>query len=189
MKRRRFVIGTGVLAASTSIVLGSGAFTSTKANRSISISVADEDPNAFLAIDAESEIAEIDDEDGTIEITVDDELGTNGGTGVGTNSTYTFWNVFSVQNLGTKPIDVYGKPGSLSNHEEGDSEKPEIVEPEDSEITVTLLDDNGHELNLEGIHPGDPKEVVSVKLDTSGVESDGSSHLAEYVLIAESVEE
>ncbi|MFC4542688.1 hypothetical protein ACFO5R_12225 [Halosolutus amylolyticus] len=186
MKRRRFVIGTGVFAASTSIVLGSGAFTTTTADRSVSISVADEDPNAFLAITAESEIAEVG-EDGTIEITIDEQLGTNDGKGVGVDSSYTFWNVFSVQNYGTNPVNVYGEPGHLEDHE-GGAGTPEIVEPTDNEITVTLLDGNGNELDIQELQPGDPKETVSVKIDTTDVEPGAEPHQAEYVLVAEAVE-
>lgn len=110
MNRRKFVAGLGALAASGGAAIGTGAFTSVTANRTVSVNVSDE-AQAYLGIeqgpapngDFASEAS------GTGEVAMDfnDSITTDpegSGTGVGQDSTYDFDAVFTVSNQGTQTV-------------------------------------------------------------------------------------
>jgi hypothetical protein len=108
MKRRRLMIGFGGLAALVSAV-GSGAFSSVRAQRDISVSVA-ADSNAFLTLRQSSgpngEFAT--ETGGELGLSFADADGT--GRGLGTDSTYEFDDVFQVRNRGTQSVYVWAVP-------------------------------------------------------------------------------
>jgi hypothetical protein len=110
MKRRQFVVGLGAIAAGGAAI-GTGAFTSTEADRSVSVSVADED-QAYLALSpTQADNATFATQDsGTnnqIAIDINDAAGTEkNGEGVGLHSVYEFDNVFQVENQGTQEVEV-----------------------------------------------------------------------------------
>ncbi|WP_136718161.1 right-handed parallel beta-helix repeat-containing protein [Halorientalis salina] len=105
MRRRKLLIGVGGLAGGSGI-LGTGAFTSVSAERSVSVSVADDDA-AFL------KLTPSDGPNGAYATTTNGQLeldftGTDaGGGGLGTDSTYRFDDVFEVTNQGTQPVGVW----------------------------------------------------------------------------------
>jgi hypothetical protein len=112
MNRRQLLAGLGAAAAGGGAALGTGAFTSVEAQRSVTVNVADED-QAYLGID---------EVDGTTypnatfatqntknEISLDfnDNTETNDGSeGVGLDSDYEFDNVFEIENQGTQEVEV-----------------------------------------------------------------------------------
>lgn len=115
MRRRRFLAGVGGLTTAGSVALGTGAFTSVEAERSVSVAVA-KDYRAFLrmdtigseGIDGEntgrsfvngSEIA--------FEIPGDEDGENSNAEGVGLDSVYEFHDLFSVSNQGTQPVELY----------------------------------------------------------------------------------
>lgn len=115
MRRRRFLAGAGSLIGAASVALGTGAFTSVEAERSVSIAVA-KDYRAFLrmdpigdeGIDGEntgrsfvngSEIA--------FEIPGDEDGENPDGDGVGLDSIYEFHDLVAVSNQGTQPVQLY----------------------------------------------------------------------------------
>ena len=106
MKRRQILAGLGGLAG-VSGVLGTGAFTSVRAERSVSVAVA-ADENAFLSMEPSETI------NGRKFATVNGgqlalDFGANGrGQGVGTDSSYYFDDVFTVTNQGTQSVYVWG---------------------------------------------------------------------------------
>ncbi|QGX93653.1 DUF1102 domain-containing protein [Haloplanus rallus] len=112
MKRRQLLAGVG-MAAAGSTVFGTGAFTSTTAQRSVSVGVANEE-NAYLSLDDElpqgrTENASIsEDIQSQGNELVLDFNGNNigGGQGVGKDSIYEFDNIFVIENQGTQPIFV-----------------------------------------------------------------------------------
>ena len=100
MERRKFVIGLGSAAAGASALVGSGAFNIVRAERDITVNVAD-DPFAYLGLDPESEYAETD--SGQLAITFEDN---SQGNGINDNAKSVFYNVFRITNQGTKDVQV-----------------------------------------------------------------------------------
>jgi len=109
MKRRKFLIGSGALAAAGSAALGTGAFSGVAATRSVSIEVA-ADPNGYLGLrplDGEDGRPETDngsmyvelDDDGALVIEIGDNQ--NGGEGVNTDARTMFDSLFEICNQGT----------------------------------------------------------------------------------------
>jgi len=115
MRRRRFLAGVGTLVGAGSAALGTGAFTSVEAERSVSIAVA-KDYRAFLRMDPIGD--EGIDGDNTGRSMVNgravrfeipgDESGENpDADGVGLDSVYRFHDLVTVSNQGTQPIELY----------------------------------------------------------------------------------
>ncbi|WP_277539962.1 hypothetical protein [Haloarcula laminariae] len=112
MNRRKFLIGAGSLAAGSAAAMGTGAFTSVQAERTVSVSVAD-DSNALLALSSTSG------PNGTYAETTGDnqvkvDISNASGSGVNDDSKTKILDIFSVQNQGTQPAAVYVPPGSVS---------------------------------------------------------------------------
>lgn len=108
MNRRKFVLGLGATAAAGATALGSGAFTSVKADRSVTVNVAG-DSDAFLAlepIDGSPNSEEfVDTDGGTLAIQVTDTGA--GGKGVNGQAVYLFDDLFRVTNRGTQGVYVF----------------------------------------------------------------------------------
>lgn len=115
MNRRQLLAGLGAAAAGGGAALGTGAFTSVEADRSVNVSVADED-QAYLAIDKAQTQGGNDTENATfvsqnkkneISIDINDANGVEDpGQGVGLDSVYEFDKVFTIENQGTQEIEV-----------------------------------------------------------------------------------
>lgn len=117
MKRRELIAGVGSLTAGSSVAIGSGAFTSVNANRDIDVRIA-EDDKAYLRLKPiRADFARED--DGSLVLTIDDDLSTaaatnddvdseDTGDGVGTDSVYSFDDIFTIQNQGTNGVRVFG---------------------------------------------------------------------------------
>jgi len=114
MNRRQLLAGLGVAAVSGGAALGTGAFTSVEAKRTVSVSVADEN-QAYLALSpansANSNFAFQDSStDGKNQLSLDfNSVSGVSGQGVGNSSDYSFDDVFVVENQGTQSVDLYIK--------------------------------------------------------------------------------
>lgn len=119
MNRRRFLAGVGGLAAAGGTALGTGAFTSVEAERSVSVTTADDD-RAFLRLEPIPK----DGIDGnptqrsssTGEVVLFDIPGPGNGEnpdaqGVGLDSIYEFHDLLTVVNQGTQPVQLYSTYG------------------------------------------------------------------------------
>lgn len=115
MRRRRFLAGVGGLSAAGSVALGTGAFTSVEAERSVSIAVADDD-RAFLRMEPLVKDGVDDEPTGrsrTYGETISFSLpGTGEGEsqsaeGVGLDSVYEFHDLLRVSNRGTQPVQLH----------------------------------------------------------------------------------
>lgn len=124
MKRRSFLTAFGASVGATGLTLGSGAFTTVSAERTISVRVAD-DFRAFLRLEPipnegiHGEITERSSTAGRVvsfEIPGDgDGENTNSG-GVAADSVYEFHNLLQVINQGTQSVRVYSTyDGSLTD--------------------------------------------------------------------------
>jgi len=114
MDRRKFLVGMGSLAAGGAAVLGSGAFTTVDASRTVDVAVVD-DSQALLGLDARTDNANraYADESGDV-VTVD--LSANAeAAGINDNATTTIYDIFSIENQGTRDAVVYADPATLQN--------------------------------------------------------------------------
>lgn len=114
MKRRKFLLGAGSIAAGGAAVLGSGAFTTAEATRDVEVSVVTDEtgylslfpnPNYRGADGSKSPFAVTRSGPGELKLAFGDSG--NGGTGVAPNSTYFFeQRIFNIVNQGTTDVGV-----------------------------------------------------------------------------------
>jgi hypothetical protein len=172
MKRRNLLIGVGSVAAGGTLAIGTGAFTSVSAQRTVTVDV-EEDSDALLKLqDVGSGKRSVTD-DGKLELSIpgeDEDQYPNGDPtnpdGIAPDSVYKFGadaggdpgdGLFTVTNQGTQPVDVYGTDGS-----EADEPSVAIFDAETDDILTK----------------GDPYESLGVgktlhcgiRLDTHGVD-------------------
>jgi hypothetical protein len=112
MQRRKLLTAMGSLAAGGAAAMGTGAFTSVSANRTVNVSVAD-DANALLALEQagtgpNSQYAEV--SDGEVTIDLDNSDTANGGSGVNGNAVTNVLDIFKIRNQGTQPVAVFVDP-------------------------------------------------------------------------------
>jgi len=130
MNRRTLIAGFGSLTASSMLAMGTGAFTSVSANRTVSVQTAS-DYDAFLTL-TQRGVGERSEMDGTpsqleFELPGDDEDEHPSGNptdpqGLGTDSVYRFGRdakgeasgLFSVENQGTQPVQIYSTQSETS---------------------------------------------------------------------------
>jgi hypothetical protein len=175
MKRRRLLASVGALAGGGSLALGTGAFTSVSAERSVSVAVA-KDYRAFLrlepigdeGIDGETTGRSfINGERAEFEIPGDDDGENPSAEGVAPDSVYQFHDLLHISNRGTQPIKVYSQYGGSNLNE------------------LSLVTDNGR---LSQTQPTlDVGEGIDVGLyiDTHGTETD--SYDETLTIVAERV--
>ncbi|MGB9986585.1 hypothetical protein [Salarchaeum japonicum] len=132
MKRRNLLTGLGALTASASLGLGTGAFSSVSAKRSLSVSVAD-DYDALLQLTERGKGGRSRGDGGVVELKLpsNDRRVKDPSIGLGVDSVYEFDDdadattddgLFGIANHGTQPVDVYSES------------------PESSDIDVELYD-------------------------------------------------
>lgn len=115
MKRRKVIFGLGTTAVSGAAVLGSGAFSSVEANRSVTVEVAD-DTEAFLALIPTSEYAI--ERNGLFTLDLSSSNPTDaGGTGVNANAETIIKDAFKIENRGTQTVEITFEGGTLSGIE------------------------------------------------------------------------
>ncbi|WP_262175039.1 hypothetical protein [Haloarcula laminariae] len=110
MNRRKFLIGAGSLAAGSAAAMGTGAFTSVSANRTVSVNTAS-DANAFLALNT-SEGGENSDYvqtgGGQVNIQLSSSNNYNeDASGVNQDGITRILDLFDVENQGTQNVFVY----------------------------------------------------------------------------------
>lgn len=116
MQRRKFLAGLGTLAAGSAAAVGTGAFTSVEANRSVSVTT-NSDDDAFLAFetgDATNSDYASGANSGTVSIDLDSDAGV-GGSGVNKEGTSQINDIFKIRNQGTQAVVVYVDPSSISS--------------------------------------------------------------------------
>jgi len=169
MQRRKFVIGLGALAAGGTAAVGSGAFSSVSAERSVSVKTT-EDTNANLAFFANDEFEGNEDtyvmesENGTIELTFDN---------VNRDAVTTYDDLFVVQNNGTQSIRLFvandpGEPGEdpIWGSGVGTDGPMDIKHPEGGSMVGGNFQQTRAEGSIE-LEPGE-KLTLTVLLDTRG---------------------
>ena len=110
MERRKFVVGLGSLAAGGAAAMGSGAFASVEATRSVNVNVAG-DKSAYLGLDETSPYAQV--KGKQLALNFDDNG--EGGKGVNADAVTTFDGVFKMMNNGPNDLDITIDKSGLDN--------------------------------------------------------------------------
>lgn len=189
MERRKFVIGLGSLAAGGAAAMGTGAFSSAQAERTVSVDVAADD-QAYVELSAVDERF-ADDEGNQLSISFDEE---GDGEGLNEDSTFVFDDLFSVgiasglsdtkeywvgiipdgfDDLdGDRPVKVYaededGSPEQDGQYYELNGNYPATIEadPEDQPEDDLITLDPGESFN------------VSLQIDTAASDEGGELHV------------
>jgi hypothetical protein len=117
MQRRNLLIGMGSLAAGGAATIGTGAFSTVTANRTVNVSVAD-DNDALLAFDASGNDNSAYATKSGAQISIDLDSSnstTEGGEGINQDATTEIFDIFDVENQGTQNAIVYVPPTSVDN--------------------------------------------------------------------------
>ncbi|MFC7072310.1 hypothetical protein ACFQJ7_05405 [Halovenus rubra] len=170
MKRRKFLIGAGALAAGGATALGTGAFSRVEAERTVSIDV-ETDSNAYLGLSKLSnssnsqQFAEV--SDGKLSVNIGDSG--NGGSGVNPDSTTYFDDMFQLSNNGVAEANI---SYSFPTYNSGSNGHPDLTNnwktPTDSNWAICFyyLDSND---NRQMITPNDAVSLDAGNSDKIGV--------------------
>ena len=185
--RRKFIAGLGALATGSAAAMGTGAFTSVRAERNINVAVAG-DHEAYLALDAS--VSNYAEETGnTLALQFDGSNSGQNGEGLNANADTTFQNVMRIENQGTETVRL-----QLANDEAAaggigtiPSTGPMVVSYTDSEFTGANSQTtpfaaspapgywNSSDVNGQDIGPGDDLYVHFAFFLNGDIESLGSS--------------
>jgi len=164
MQRRNLLIGMGSLAAGGAATIGTGAFTSVRAERSINVSTAG-DVDAYLGLDASTSVY-AEQISGQLELQFDGSNSGQNGDGLNANADTLFTDVFRIENNGTNdirvqiknegnlddlpdgPMAVFYSTNSLGNSSPATNATPFASSPEAGYW-------NGSNLNAQDLVPGD----------------------------------
>jgi hypothetical protein len=155
MQRRKFIAGLGSIAAAGAAAMGTGAFTSVEADRTLSIETAG-DANAFLGF------TKADDGSGNVypnaeeyvdlssgsQLSLDFTQTDDGGSGINEDAKTTFDNLFDIHNNGTQDVvltvksDLIASQGGFlgiyaENSQGDDSDNTGLSYPDDGDNTDT----------------------------------------------------
>jgi len=105
MKRRKFVVGLGSLAAGASAVMGTGAVTSQTASRDLTVSTASDNSGAYVGlVQLSSHNSQAFANPSGQELVLDVSNNGNGGTGINVDGHSRFDDLFGIVNQGTQDV-------------------------------------------------------------------------------------
>jgi hypothetical protein len=149
MNRRKFTVGLGSLATAGAAAIGTGAFTSVEANRSIEVDVAN-DANAFFSLEGDGEY--VSESGDTIVIALGGPTTSGGGEGFNDNAKTEVEEVVTIRNQGTQPAEVgFGNP-----EQEEVLDFPAQGDFNPARVTLTIADNNESDAEL---GPGDETSI------------------------------
>ncbi|ADD04910.1 uncharacterized protein Nmag_1331 [Natrialba magadii ATCC 43099] len=185
MHRRKFIIGLGAAVSGIGAAMGTGAFSSVEADRSVAITVAD-DSTAYLALDATDNTTEFVDQDadGQFRVRLDDSV--TAGEGVNPNAVTRIEEAFTIRYQGTNGSGP-GDQGAVNTRLFNDGEDVTEALPEDVvQFVPTEAWPNGGQSDLTvpgraaSFGPGEAA-AVDIVLDTTVLEDGGSGLLLDQI--------
>jgi hypothetical protein len=175
MERRKFVVGLGALASGSAAAMGTGAFSSVTADRTATVSIAD-DSSAFLGLTVgNSELSEYVDESGnTISIKLAGENVQGGG--VNPDAITKFDDLLQISNSGSQEVEV-----TISTGQE---------DPTLSDLSSYItIDDNNDNSFVDGVNIGQGNsKMVNVEFDLEGITNTYSNSDLTLVFTAEATD-
>ena len=147
MERRKFVVGLGALASGSAAAMGTGAFSSAQAERSVSVTVAD-DRSGYIELNKLDDRF-VNDEGDALEIAIGDE---GDASGANADSIFEFEDLFSIGIAGgVADDDTEFWVGVVpTGFDSLDGERPVRVYANDAEGSP---EDNGDYYSLNGDYP------------------------------------
>ena len=130
--RRKFLAGLGALASGSAAAVGTGAFTSVSANRTLSVETAG-DVDAYLGLDA-SVSPHANQSGGTMEFQFDGSSEAASGQGLNQNADTMFTDVLRIENQGTEPFRLQLFSGTGSSAFGSFAQGPLVVSYSDDEL-------------------------------------------------------
>lgn len=197
MKRRNFIIGLGATAAGGTAVLGSGAFSSVEAERTVTVETANDD-SAYLRLTQPTDTGEPTNDrssnlegqlrfqfPGLLERLEHDPPATNpeNPDGLGEDALYRFARettgepLFRAQNQGTNPIEIHGFQRFIDGSEPDDVPEIAMFDVDTGEL---LTEDNWSE----EIGVGEFVDL-GLQIDTYGVEAREEPYNLILTIVAE----
>jgi hypothetical protein len=184
MQRRKFIAGLGSLAAAGAATIGTGAFTSVDADRSVAVEVAS-DSGAFLALERDTRGGNatanandyVDINGGQVSLDITNTDAPGNGQGLNNNATTVIDDILQITNQGTQPVYVgYTHPASPTGnfalfHEDSDFDGQESqYDPASDNFNNggqlnidTAQDENGDgEPDLVQLEPGETLKHIGV---------------------------
>jgi len=165
MKRRKYLATLGWTAAGLAGLVGTGAFTSVSAERSVNVAVAG-DKKAFLGLEPTDGPNGVfaSSQGGTL--TLDFSKTTNAdGSGLGTDSVYEFDDVFQITNQGSQPIYIWTTFSDQDTPFSLTGEDPDVYFYPNGDSGDTLRDSGDEVLYLDV----GQSATVGLHVDTTGV--------------------
>lgn len=193
MKRRNLLAAFGI-AASGGVAVGTGAFTSVEAERTVNIEVANED-EALLAMepDLDSENADFVNQgtDGVLFFDINDVVGGDGeGTGAGTESVYTFDKVFNVSNQGTQPVFFETQFENIESLDSvgfyaGDADDKVLDGDTVAELPVGETADMGIKIDTSGmdVELGEDREIDNINAQITASDDSGDAEIVDDITV------
>jgi len=178
--RRKFIAGLGALATSSAAALGTGAFSSVEAERSVSVEVGG-DNNAYLGLRAERDDIISDDGDGQLSLDLGSQTTDKGGEGFNKEAVTEIEGVFRITNQGTEEVGTGFATGSPVMFQNLTDE----IEPVDG-VTLTVQNSQSFDGGVQAavLSSGD-STLVDVEVDTDTYSpqdaTDGSVTIGAYV--------
>ena len=185
MKRRQFVLGLGTIAASGAAAVGSGAFTSVEADRTISVETA-QDSDAFLKLDTPGKAERsssgdlVEFEFPSLAEQVEDDVNPQNPQGLGSDSVYRFASdvdgsngLLKITNSGTQPVDVFAEQETS-----GDVPEVDIFNIDTGDLLTP-------ESPFEDLEVGEETLRVGFQIDTFGVDVRDDSYDIALTIVAD----
>lgn len=144
MQRRKFVIGMGALASGAAAAIGTGAFDSVEAERTVQVSTAG-DAAAYLGLTGDDQYVGDDSSDSELTIDLGGPETDAGGQGFNENAVTEVSGVVTVTNQGTEDVTVSIDQAEVQSAVEFELSHDDTLTPGDSvdlDVTVDDLNDD-----------------------------------------------
>ena len=144
MQRRKFVIGMGALASGAAAAIGTGAFDSVEAERTVEVSTAG-DADAYLGLTGDDQYVGDDSSDSELTIDLGGPTTDGGGEGFNENAVTEVSGVVTITNQGTEDVDVSIDQTGVQSAIEFELSHSDALTPGDEvelDVTVDDLDDD-----------------------------------------------
>ncbi|WP_160165584.1 hypothetical protein [Natronobacterium lacisalsi] len=141
MQRRKFVIGMGALASGAAAAVGTGAFSSVEADRTVSLNVAS-DENAYFGMEPTPDATFAQTSGGVVELNFDNTSDASG-TGLNANADTGFGPELIYKNQGTKEILITMDVSEVDTALSGDGSLSFFLHSQDVGKNATLKQNSG----------------------------------------------
>jgi len=191
MNRRTVIAGLGSLTASGGLAIGSGAFSSVRADRTVSIETA-RDSDALLRLVERGSGGRSQIDGGQLEFDLpsleesnEDDTNPQNPQGLGTDSIYRFGRdagasqsgLFAVENQGTQPVRVWGSQAKTTDKNGNPIPEVGIYDISNGDV---LTAQNRSDV----LAPGDDPLVCGLRVDTFGVDVQDDDYDVEITINA-----